>query len=60
MTDKEWEILLESTNAKLVDFVKKEESKIILQVIKNIIDKDKTKTLEELAQGHSKTSQDVL
>ena len=53
MTDKEWEILLESTNAKLVDFVKKEESKIILQVIKNIIDKDKTKTLEELAQEHS-------
>jgi phosphomevalonate kinase len=53
MTDKEWETLLESTNVKLVDFVKKEENKIILQVIKNIIDKDKTRTLDELAQEHS-------
>ena len=60
MTDKEWETLLESTNVKLVDFVKKEENKIILQVIKNIIDKDKTKTLDELAQGLPKVPQDAL
>jgi hypothetical protein len=60
MTDKEWETLIESTNVKLVDFVKKEENKIILQVIKNIIDKDKTKTPDELAQEDSKTSQDAL
>ena len=53
MTDKEWETLLEKTNVELVDFVKKEENKIILQVIKNIIDKDKTKTPDELAQEHS-------
>jgi hypothetical protein len=60
MTDKEWETLLERTNVKLVDFVKKEENKIILQVIKNIIDKDKTKTLDELAQGLPKVPQDAL
>ena len=53
MTDKEWETLLERTNVELADFVKKEENKIILQVLKNIIDKDKTRTPDELAQGHS-------
>ena len=47
MTDKEWETLLESTNVELVDFVKKEENKIILQVLKNIIDKDKTRTPDD-------------
>ena len=49
MTDKEWETLLEKTNVELVDFVKKEENKIILQVLRDIIDKDKTRTLDELA-----------
>ena len=48
MTDKEWETLLERTNVELVDFVKKEKNKIILQVLKNIIDKDKTRTPDEL------------
>ena len=53
MTDKEWETLLERTNVELADFVKKGENKIILQVLKNIIDKDKTRTPDELAQGNS-------
>ena len=53
MTDKEWETLLESTNVELADFVKKEENKIILQVLKNIFNKDKTRTPDELAQEHS-------
>tara|TARA_R110000868_G_scaffold29897_10_gene111278 strand:+ start:2705 stop:2887 length:183 start_codon:yes stop_codon:yes gene_type:complete len=60
MTDKEWETLLERMNVELVDFVKKEENKIILQVIKNIIDKDKTRTLDELAQEHSNPPVDAL
>jgi len=52
MTDKEWETLLERTNVELVDIVKKEKNKIILQVLRDIIDKDKTRTPDELAQGH--------
>jgi len=60
MTDKEWETLLERTNAELVDFVKKEENKIILEVVKNIIDKDKTRTPNELAQGHTNPPVDAL
>jgi len=60
MTDKEWETLLERTNAELVDFVKKEENKIILEVVKNIIDKDKTRTPNELAQGLPKSPPDAL
>jgi len=53
MTDKEWETLLERTNVELADFVKKEENKIILQVLRDIFNKDKTKTPDELAQGQS-------
>ena len=53
MTDKEWETLLERTNVELVDFVKKEENKIILQVLRDIFNKDKTRTPDELAQGNS-------
>ena len=48
MTDKEWETLLESTNRKLADFVKKEENKIILQVLRDIFNKDKMRTPDEL------------
>ena len=40
MTDKEWETLLERTNVELVDFVKKEENKIILQVLRDIFNKE--------------------
>ena len=47
-TDKEWETLLERTNVELADFVKKEENKIILQVLRDIFNKDKTKTPDEL------------
>lgn len=53
MTDKEWETLLERTNVELVDFVKKEENKIILQVLRDIFNKDKTRTPDELAQEQS-------
>ena len=60
MTDKEWETLLERTNVELVDFVKKEKNKIILQVIKNIIDKDKTRTPDELAQDPTNPPVDAL
>ncbi len=56
MTDKEWETIFKRMQKKFTDGGDASQiinETIILQVLKDIFNKDKTRTLEELAQGHS-------
>jgi len=56
MTDKEWATIFKRMKKKFKDGGDAGQiinETIILQVLKDIFDKDKTRTLEELAQEHS-------
>jgi hypothetical protein len=56
MTDKKWETIFKRMKEKFKDggdAGKIINETIILQVLTDIFDKDKTRTLEELAQEHS-------
>jgi len=56
MTDKEWATIFKRMKEKFKDGGDAGQiinETIILQVLKDIFDKDKTRTLEELAQEHS-------
>jgi hypothetical protein len=63
MTDKKWETIFKRMQKKFKDggdAGKIINETIILQVLKDIFDKDKTRTLEELAQEHFTDAPDAL